>query len=151
MKVWSIYVIATGVFTGRSYIGPSLETLGPLPEGEAAWPGQVDATRWRLDTSGPEPVLVEYRPPPPPDTDMVTWRWSEPQWRWEPHPTPEAAAKEARAKRDELLAASDWVEIKAFRIGQPVPAIWRDYRQALLDLTLQPGWPLQLNWPAPPT
>ncbi|MBQ0934658.1 phage tail assembly chaperone [Ideonella paludis] len=150
MKIWSIYVIATGVFTGRSYIGPSLETLGPLPEGEAAWLGQVDATRWRLDTSGPEPVLVEYRPPPPPDTDMVTWRWSEPEWRWEPHATPAAQAQAVCARRAELLAACDWVVTRAAEQGATVPMPWQTYRQALRDITLQQGFPSFVAWPAPP-
>jgi hypothetical protein len=150
MNVWSIYIKATGVFTGRSYIGPSLEALGPLPDGEAAWPGQVDSTRWRLNASAPEPVLVEYRPPPPPNTNMVTWRWSEPEWRWEPHPTPEAQAKEACAKRAELLAASDWVVTKAAEEGAAVPPPWRKYRQDLRDITLQQGFPSAIAWPAPP-
>lgn len=57
------------------------------------------------------------------------------------------AAKQAR---DKLLAASDWVRLRANDLGQPMPDEWLAYRQALRDITNQPGWPLAVIWPTRP-
>ena len=29
--------------------------------------------------------------------------------------------------------------------------VWKDYRQALLDITEQPGWPWNITWPLHPS
>lgn len=56
-----------------------------------------------------------------------------------------AALAALRARRDQLLASSDWVALRAAEQGQPVPEAWRTYRQALRDMPLQdvtqPQWP----------
>lgn len=39
-----------------------------------------------------------------------------------------------RAERDRRLAATDWVVVKAYERGEPIPEAWADYRQALRDL-----------------
>jgi len=62
----------------------------------------------------------------------------------------EQPAKEARAKRDRLLADSDWVTIRATDTGTPVPAEWQTYRQALRDLPQQTGFPKNIDWPEKP-
>jgi len=62
----------------------------------------------------------------------------------------EQPAKEARAKRDHLLAESDWVTIRATDTGTPVPAEWQTYRQALRDITEQTGFPENIDWPEKP-
>lgn len=54
-----------------------------------------------------------------------------------------------RQKRDGLLAASDWVAIKQAEQGGPMPRAWRDYRQALRDITLQAD-PFNITWPTAP-
>lgn len=56
----------------------------------------------------------------------------------------------ARAERDRLLAASDWRVARAMEAGEPVPAPWVAYRQALRDITDQAD-PLAIDWPTPPT
>lgn len=67
------------------------------------------------------------------------------QWRVD-----EAAAwAAARAKRDVLLSASDWVALRASDLGEPMPPEWAAYRQALRDITEQ-GDPLAIVWPVPP-
>lgn len=38
-----------------------------------------------------------------------------------------------RAERDRRLAATDWVVVKAYERGEPIPEVWADYRQALRD------------------
>lgn len=57
----------------------------------------------------------------------------------------EILAREARAKRDRMLAASDWTQLP------DVPLVakdaWATYRQALRDITEQPGFPTDVVWP----
>jgi len=62
----------------------------------------------------------------------------------------EQPAKESRAKRDRLLADSDWVTIRATDTGNPVPTDWQTYRQALRDITEQTGFPENIDWPEKP-
>lgn len=58
-----------------------------------------------------------------------------------------SAASEARAKRNALLAASDWTQVADSPVDQ---AAWAVYRQALRDITSQSGFPLEITWPAQP-
>jgi len=62
----------------------------------------------------------------------------------------EAAVNSARAKRDRLLTASDWMTVRAMDTGNPVPTEWQTYRQALRDITGQPGFPDTIDWPEKP-
>lgn len=39
-----------------------------------------------------------------------------------------------RAERDRRLAESDWVVVRAYERGEPVPEAWAQYRQTLRDL-----------------
>lgn len=66
-----------------------------------------------------------------------------------PPPVP-PTADEARAKRDALLAACDWVVIRAQELNEPVSEAWADYRQALRDVPQQSGFPKNIDWPAEP-
>jgi hypothetical protein len=88
--------------------------------------------------------------PPQPDR-FHRWSWQEQAWM-DPR-TPEQALAEAwaavRAKRGTLLAASDWVVLRAADRSEPVPASWRAYRQALRDVTMQPD-PAAIHWPEVP-
>lgn len=54
-----------------------------------------------------------------------------------------------RVERDRLLAASDWVALRAVETGEPVPPEWLAYRQALRDVSHQKN-PFQIVWPALP-
>lgn len=67
-----------------------------------------------------------------------------------PGPTQEQLAESVRAKRDALLAACDWVAIRANELGEPVPQDWADYRQALRDVPEQAGFPENVEWPTEP-
>lgn len=60
------------------------------------------------------------------------------------------AESNVRRRRDELLAQSDWVVIKATEAGGPIPPDWIAYRQALRDVTSQAGFPYNVVWPAKP-
>ncbi len=55
-----------------------------------------------------------------------------------------------RAKRDELLAASDWVVVKAQEAGEDVPAAWVTYRTELRNLPAATSDPANPTWPDAP-
>lgn len=57
-------------------------------------------------------------------------------------------AGEVRAKRDALLAASDWSQLPD--APPALRAAWAAYRQALRDVPQQPGFPSSVTWPSPP-
>jgi len=68
----------------------------------------------------------------------------------------EAAQSDARAlgflrsERNNLLAASDWVVVKAQEDGTAVPAAWVTYRQALRDITNTYSSIDDVVWPEKP-
>lgn len=78
--------------------------------------------------------------------------WADITGSWPPKQeiTNEQLATKIRNERDQLLNETDWVVARAFEQGQEVPVEWKEYRQALRDITLQPGFPLQVNWPIKP-
>ncbi|RQY36570.1 hypothetical protein DF116_20680 [Burkholderia stagnalis] len=61
---------------------------------------------------------------------------------------PVLAEQKIREQRDSLLRACDWTQ------APDVPAEtrekWTAYRQALRDLPMQPGFPLDVHWPNSP-
>lgn len=59
-------------------------------------------------------------------------------------------ANRVRSKRDELLANTDWMVIKALETSVALPDSWSTYRQALRDITDQTGFPHNINWPSKP-
>jgi len=62
----------------------------------------------------------------------------------------EQLTENARAKRDRLLAQTDWVVTRATETSEPVPAEWATYRQALRDVPQQSGFPENIDWPVHP-
>lgn len=60
---------------------------------------------------------------------------------------PVLTESQARKKRDELLAATDWWAVSDRIITTEQLA----YRQALRDITLQPDFPSSIVWPEYPT
>ena len=67
-------------------------------------------------------------------------------------PTDEQLASEARTKRNQLLADSDWTQLPDARnaMGADKAAEWDAYRQALRDITAQAGFPREIEWPIKP-
>ena len=61
-------------------------------------------------------------------------------------------AEANRKKRDELLAATDWVVIMHTEKGTNIPAEMEIYRQALRDITSHANWPNldEADWPVKP-
>lgn len=66
--------------------------------------------------------------------------------------TPELAvfAVSIRQRRDELLAETDWLFSTTDRPEPSNAQAWRDYRQALRDVSQQPGFPTNIQWPSKP-
>jgi len=58
----------------------------------------------------------------------------------------EDAERNIRSHRDNLLQQTDWM---ALSDNTMTPA-WITYRQALRDLTAQPGYPFAIEWPTKP-
>lgn len=79
--------------------------------------------------------VAPYEPPPPP-----------------PPPTDEQLAAQARTKRNQLLADSDWTQLPDARnaMGADKGDEWDTYRQALRDITAQAGFPREIEWPIKP-
>tara|TARA_R110000803_G_scaffold10427_1_gene31928 strand:+ start:595 stop:873 length:279 start_codon:yes stop_codon:yes gene_type:complete len=55
-------------------------------------------------------------------------------------------AAEARYKRNNLLAATDWTANSDVTMTTEMTA----YRQALRDVPTQAGWPTNISWPTAP-
>lgn len=60
-----------------------------------------------------------------------------------------AACTAVRAERERRLAASDWTQLPD--IPDVQKAAWASYRQALRDITEQPGFPVDVRWPDKPS
>lgn len=60
-------------------------------------------------------------------------------------------ADEARTKRDELLAATDWTQVLDAPIDAATREAYRAYRQALRDIPQQEGFPENITWPELPS
>lgn len=75
--------------------------------------------------------------------------------RWRKHPlgefaTDEDLAPEARAKRDVLLAETDYLMMPDYPLSESKRAAIAAYRQALRDVPAQSGFPRQIDWPVKP-
>lgn len=55
--------------------------------------------------------------------------------------------EEVRAKRNQLLAESDWTQVADAPVDQTA---WAAYRQELRDITEQAGFPTDVIWPVAP-
>ena len=56
-----------------------------------------------------------------------------------------------REERNKKLAATDWIVTKAFETGGGVPESWKNYRQALRDITLSTQSIFSVTWPTEPS
>jgi hypothetical protein len=58
-------------------------------------------------------------------------------------------AAKVRAQRDQLIAQSDWMVVRAQETNTQVAEEWVTYRQALRDITSQESFP-DVTWPVSP-
>lgn len=94
--------------------------------------------RHHMTAEGPVPFTPE---------EEAEWDAMEAAWAASEN---DRLAKDARDKRNLLLAQTDWRAAKAFETGAPLTGPWADYRQALRDVPQQAGFPTTINWPVPP-
>lgn len=59
----------------------------------------------------------------------------------------EEKAGQVRSERNGLLTASDWTQVADAPVDK---AAWSAYRQALRDISAQPGFPWTVTWPEMP-
>lgn len=80
-----------------------------------------------------------------------------PQWyytfdyttkRWIDARTQEEKIIEIQVKRNQLLKESDWTQLPDVPLSTKEQ--WATYRQALRDITLQQGYPNDVEWPTSP-
>lgn len=75
-------------------------------------------------------------------------RWSEERGGWEiPAPSLQEAWLAVRAKREALIAQTDWTQLHD--VPQATQQLWQPYRQALRDVTQQRD-PHNITWPVSP-
>jgi hypothetical protein len=60
----------------------------------------------------------------------------------------ETLANDIRAKRNRLLASSDWTQLEDIPVE--IRDLWKAYRQDLRDITSQEGFPENVEWPISP-
>tara|TARA_E500000081_G_scaffold20006_1_gene23543 strand:- start:528 stop:803 length:276 start_codon:yes stop_codon:yes gene_type:complete len=87
---------------------------------------------WYNKTSGAGAVFEDVE-------DMSNW----PDFQADPIA---ASATQVRARRDELLAASDHMAL-----ADRITDAWRTYRQTLRDVPSQSGFPTNVTWPMEPS
>lgn len=61
--------------------------------------------------------------------------------------TDAAQAKSVRDQRNQKLAECDWTQLADSTADK---AAWASYRQSLRDITIQPGFPWDIEWPVAP-
>lgn len=64
--------------------------------------------------------------------------------------TDEDIAKDARVKRNELIAETDYLVMPDYPLDEDRKATVMAYRQALRDVPEQAGFPRQIDWPVRP-
>ncbi len=96
---------------------------------------------------------VELAPGTPPSPfsvyDFVARQWYDPRSDQQKY---DQQATDMRNERDARLLQSDWTDTASApaRLGEPLYTQWQAYRQALRDVTKQPGFPFNVVWPTPP-
>ena len=63
----------------------------------------------------------------------------------------ELPLREVRIERNHRLTDTDWVVARATETSTPVPYEWRQYRQALRDITNTATSPVDVVWPTKPS
>lgn len=145
---WHFYRLSDGHFNGMRFEGPEQYLEPNIPPGCGAITGVVDALSQRVDLESG--ALVDWQPPAPADDEFRTFAWDAQLRRWIATPTAAALARDARAERDRLLTACDWVTARSIDEGEPVSAAWAAYRHALREVPEQAGFPHAIDWPVHP-
>jgi hypothetical protein len=113
-----------------------------LSNNETYIDGSYDASKYYIADN--EPVEIPEKTSPYAEFNYTTKQWEL---------NPELAKKEVLPKRRQLLLNSDWTDTLSAktRLGDELYNQWQTYRQALRDITLQPGYPYTVEWPTTPS
>lgn len=117
-------------------------TIAKLMEAKAT-PATYDADGVELTPKTYPDATTVYEEVDIDEVNLRTHRWLSARYD-----TEEWAA--LRAKRDRLLAETDWVVVKSQEAGEAVPAAWTTYRQALRDLPSNTSDLANPVWPTKP-
>ena len=128
----------------------------PVEHSRSNLPPQEDPGEW-IEVEGDinaltyydkkDKVLITYPAKPNP-----LWEFDYEKQVWAPVvETKTEASRLLRYKRDRLMKECDWVVLRAQEQGNVVDQAWLVYRQALRDITEQPGAPYNVEWPTKPT
>ena len=134
---WTIYDPTTGITTSRVRNANQIA-------GRAHVPGTWQPGAWYVKQGQPRPL-----PDRPVSQDHVVWLWDLGQETWQVDRTRTEWA--ARDRRQGLFQAVDqvspmwWAAMTADQQAGTAA-----YRQAIIDLTDQPGWPEIIAYPAKP-
>lgn len=121
------------------------KTTDPVVQGELFcqafkdWQGSLEPGLWYWNTQ----EFVNYGPKPQPwyefDFDQLQWLDTR---------TVAEITAEVISMRNQRLQESDWTQLAD--IPQQTKDKWEPYRQALRDVTTQPGYPYTVAWPVKP-
>lgn len=67
-----------------------------------------------------------------------------------PAPTIDELVSQVRTERDRRLAETDWYMMSDYPADPETLEVVKDYRKALRDITLQSGFPRDVEWPVMP-
>lgn len=97
--------------------------------------------------TGPLPSWLTDQPRP---TENHRWDAGTATWILDQAAELASLAIAVRAKRDELLNATNGLVLRAFTTGEALPEAVRAYLQALRDVPEQGGFPASVIWPEKP-
>jgi hypothetical protein len=83
-------------------------------------------------------VALPLRPSPYHEFDFTKFEW------FDPNPEPNFVLD----SRNQMLSATDWTQLPD--VPESTRLKYIAYRQALRDITDQPGYPYDIVWPTPP-
>lgn len=136
--MFSVYEISSGAIKKVVSCAPEMLELQFDPKTHAAIDGAFDDGGYYVEEGTP----VEM---PPRHSAHHVFDYNAKQWV-DPR-TPETEWPLVRARRDQLLQASDWTQLPD--VPLETKEVWAAYRQALRDVTEQPD-PFNIVWPALP-
>jgi len=121
-------------------------------DGESAIEGMGTSATHYIDSNG---SLARYEDSVA--TTKSSWptytaEWCNESFTWRDMRSTDAVLADqwtaVRAHRDQLLANTDWLSLRAREQGVELDAVWVEYRQALRDITNQTD-PAAIVWPGP--
>jgi hypothetical protein len=110
-----------------------------LQENQLYIEGSFNDTEYYINNS--IPVEIPEKPSPYALFDFDTKQWVL---------NNNLAVADVSKRRKQLLVSSDWTQLPNGPFTAEKQAAWATYRQALRDITDQPGYPLNVEWPVVP-